>query len=142
MCPSVPYWTFHASKSRDDGTYAANRIRVDQGGKACDSETTRVMKVTRAAFVMALDISPSGPVLFRAAHALRINTSPPSDSAKSLPCSMGSTLLLNLGAAVAAFGLYKGLKFIYAELTSPLRYLPGPENPSWIYGNFKEIWKE
>ncbi|KAG6809785.1 hypothetical protein H0H92_014734, partial [Tricholoma furcatifolium] len=54
-----------------------------------------------------------------------------------------STLLLKaLGAAVAAFGLYKGLKFIYAELTSPLRYLPGPENPSWIYGNFKEIWKE
>ncbi|KAG6854181.1 hypothetical protein C0991_009833 [Blastosporella zonata] len=51
-------------------------------------------------------------------------------------------LLQALGATIGALGLYKGLQLIYSELTSPLRDLPGPENPSWIYGNFKEIWNE
>ncbi|KAG6861475.1 hypothetical protein C0995_016254 [Termitomyces sp. Mi166 len=47
-----------------------------------------------------------------------------------------------IGASFAALGFYKVLWLIYAELTSPLRDLPGPDSPSWFYGNVKEIWKE
>ncbi|KAG6909595.1 hypothetical protein DXG01_016634 [Tephrocybe rancida] len=52
-------------------------------------------------------------------------------------------LLKALGATLTALGLYKGLRLIYGELTSPLRDLPGPPSSGgWIYGNFKEIWNE
>ncbi|PPQ82386.1 hypothetical protein CVT25_008347 [Psilocybe cyanescens] len=32
------------------------------------------------------------------------------------------------------------LLFIYDEATSPLRGLPGPKNPSFIFGNVRDIW--
>ncbi|GLB35567.1 putative cytochrome p450 [Lyophyllum shimeji] len=51
-------------------------------------------------------------------------------------------LLASLGACLAAYGISKGLRLIYDELTSPLRQLPGPKSSSFIYGNFKEIRAE
>lgn len=50
-------------------------------------------------------------------------------------------LLGSLAATLVVYGLYRGLKVIYGEITSPLRDLPGPKSKSWIYGNFKEIWE-
>ncbi|KAG6909596.1 hypothetical protein DXG01_016635 [Tephrocybe rancida] len=58
------------------------------------------------------------------------------------PTALGQ-LLKAFGAILAALGLYKGLRLIYGELTSPVRNLPGPPNSGgWIYGNFKEMWSE
>ncbi|KAF8061719.1 cytochrome P450 [Lyophyllum atratum] len=51
-------------------------------------------------------------------------------------------ILGSLCVALIAFGVYSGLRFIYDELTSPLRDLPGPKNSSLIYGNYQEIWAE
>ena len=47
----------------------------------------------------------------------------------------------SLTATLLAYGLYKVVKLIYDEVTSPLRDLSGPKSSSWIYGNFKEIWE-
>lgn len=47
----------------------------------------------------------------------------------------------SLAGTLLAYGLYKVIRLIYGELTSPLRDLPGPKSSSWIYGNFKEIWE-
>jgi hypothetical protein len=47
-------------------------------------------------------------------------------------------LLLEAGGV---YLLYKLAKFFYAQWTSPLRALPGPPNPSLIYGNMKLIWE-
>ncbi|KAF4578374.1 hypothetical protein EYR36_000181 [Pleurotus pulmonarius] len=47
-----------------------------------------------------------------------------------------------LGSAISALGFYgvfKLLSFLYHELTSSFRLLPGPPSTSWIYGNLKEI---
>jgi hypothetical protein len=46
----------------------------------------------------------------------------------------------SLAAITLAYGAYRIAQFIYAELTSPLRDLPGPKSPSLIYGHFKEIF--
>jgi hypothetical protein len=37
------------------------------------------------------------------------------------------------------YGLYQVVKLFYVEITYPIRDLPGPKNPSIIFGNFKEI---
>ncbi|KAF9236874.1 cytochrome P450 [Melanogaster broomeanus] len=50
-------------------------------------------------------------------------------------------LLLSAFASVAAFGLWKLLRLVYHEVTSPIRHLPGPKSTSWIYGNLGEIYK-
>lgn len=47
----------------------------------------------------------------------------------------------SLAATLAAYGLYQVVKFIYGELSSPLRDLPGPKSPSLLYGNFREIYE-
>ncbi|CAA7260921.1 unnamed protein product [Cyclocybe aegerita] len=54
------------------------------------------------------------------------------------------TLIRQLGWALflkifATYGAFKLLNFVYDELTSPLRDLPGPPSKSFLYGNFKEI---
>ncbi|KAG6836608.1 hypothetical protein H0H93_006158 [Arthromyces matolae] len=56
--------------------------------------------------------------------------------------AIGLPVLKTLGATLTVLGVYKCLRLLYSELTSPLRDLPGPKNASWIYGNSKEIWKE
>ena len=47
----------------------------------------------------------------------------------------------SLGATLVVYGVYRVVKFIYGELTSPLRDFPGPKSSSFIYGNFKEIYE-
>ena len=42
--------------------------------------------------------------------------------------------------ALAIYPLYKLVKHLYQEYTSPLKHLPGPKSTSWIYGNIREIW--
>ncbi|KAG5642330.1 hypothetical protein DXG03_003005 [Asterophora parasitica] len=51
-------------------------------------------------------------------------------------------LLGSLGGTLAAYGVYRLLKLVFMELTSPLRNLPGPKNPSIIWGNLKEMREE
>ncbi|KAG6820052.1 hypothetical protein H0H93_006067 [Arthromyces matolae] len=55
---------------------------------------------------------------------------------------MGVAVLKFLGsltATVVVYGAYRVLKIVYREVASPLRDLPGPENPSFVYGNMKEL---
>jgi hypothetical protein len=58
---------------------------------------------------------------------------------------MAGTILIRVTGSLAAtavvYGVYRVAQFIYAELTSPLRDLPGPKSPSLLYGNFKEIFE-
>lgn len=66
---------------------------------------------------------------------------PPSLTAASMQ-TMQQLLPKILGSAVSALGFYgvvKLLGFLYHELTSSVRLLPGPPSTSWIYGNLKEI---
>jgi hypothetical protein len=37
------------------------------------------------------------------------------------------------------YAIYKISTFIYDEVTSPIRNVPGPPNPDFIYGNFKAL---
>ncbi|KAJ7458543.1 cytochrome P450 [Mycena latifolia] len=48
-------------------------------------------------------------------------------------------LIGSLCAALGAYAVSRILKKIYAELTSPLRRLPGPKSAHWLYGNLREI---
>lgn len=50
-----------------------------------------------------------------------------------------SRVVLALPAFVTGYGLYKLLRFVYNDRTSPLRLLPGPDSPSFIFGNMKEV---
>ncbi|KAF8953061.1 cytochrome P450 [Flammula alnicola] len=54
---------------------------------------------------------------------------------------MAYELSVSLLAILGIYGLYKIAKFLYDQWTSPLRVLPGPASPSFIYGNMKEIWE-
>ena len=44
-----------------------------------------------------------------------------------------------LASFLLVYGIYKIFAFVYNELTSPLRHVPGPPNPSFIYGCFKQL---
>ncbi|KAJ6579990.1 cytochrome P450 [Mycena vulgaris] len=44
--------------------------------------------------------------------------------------------------ALAAYTVYRILKRVYAEVTSPVRRLPGPKSTHWFYGNLQEIMKD
>ena len=48
-------------------------------------------------------------------------------------------LVVSLATVPLVYGIYKRFAFIYEELTSPLRHIPGPPNPSFIYGSFKQL---
>ena len=48
-------------------------------------------------------------------------------------------LIASLAATLGAYGVYKALKFVYGNVTSPLRHLPGPPSKGFIWGNLKEI---
>ncbi|KAG7453117.1 cytochrome P450 [Guyanagaster necrorhizus] len=43
-------------------------------------------------------------------------------------------------ATLVAYGFYKLFASFYLEYTSPLKDLPGPDNPSFFFGNLKQIW--
>jgi hypothetical protein len=49
-------------------------------------------------------------------------------------------LLASVTGTLVIYGVYHLFKLIYNEINSPLRDLPGPENESLFYGNFKQIW--
>ncbi|KAJ7611688.1 cytochrome P450 [Roridomyces roridus] len=44
-------------------------------------------------------------------------------------------------SALAAYAIYRLLLFVYDEVTSPTRSLPGPKSTHLIYGNLQEIQK-
>ena len=48
-------------------------------------------------------------------------------------------IVVSLAGIVLIYGIYKISAFIHDELTSPMRDVPGPPNPSFLYGNFKEL---
>jgi hypothetical protein len=48
-------------------------------------------------------------------------------------------LVVSLASFPLIYGIYKIFAFVYDELTSPLRHVPGPPSPSFIYGSFKEL---
>ncbi|KAJ7154082.1 cytochrome P450 [Mycena filopes] len=52
---------------------------------------------------------------------------------------MSVRTLGTVAGTLSAYVLYKLVRGIYAELTSPLRYLPGPECTHWFYGNLQEV---
>ena len=48
-------------------------------------------------------------------------------------------VIASLASFLLVYGIYKIFAFVYDELTSPIRHVPGPPNPSLIYGSFKEL---
>ena len=57
----------------------------------------------------------------------------------SVPYATTTQLVVSLTSFLLVYGIYKILAFVYADLTSPLRNVPGPPNSSLIYGNFKQV---
>ncbi|KAI0634035.1 cytochrome P450 [Trametes polyzona] len=55
--------------------------------------------------------------------------------------SFGPTVLVTLGAAFG-YILWKLSKLLMRSYTSPIRNLPGPPSPSWIYGHMKILQAE
>ncbi|EMD37142.1 hypothetical protein CERSUDRAFT_115058 [Gelatoporia subvermispora B] len=53
-----------------------------------------------------------------------------------------STLALSVLVAAAFIGIYKFLQILLRPFTSPLRNLPGPPNPSFIYGNTRQLARD
>ncbi|KAF8162780.1 cytochrome P450 [Crassisporium funariophilum] len=45
-----------------------------------------------------------------------------------------------LAGTLLLYGIYKVFGFIYKEVNSSLRDLPGPTSKSFLYGHFKELW--
>lgn len=54
---------------------------------------------------------------------------------------MSYQVVLYLLGTLGLYSLYRIANFVYYEWTSPLHVLPGPPNPSLIYGNIKLIDK-
>ncbi|KAJ6592843.1 cytochrome P450 [Mycena capillaripes] len=48
----------------------------------------------------------------------------------------------SVAGAIGAYALYRILKLLYDELTSPHRALPGPKSTHWFFGNLVEISKD
>ena len=48
-------------------------------------------------------------------------------------------VVVSLAGIVLIYGIYKISAFIHDEVTSPIRDVPGPSNPSFLYGNFKDL---
>ena len=48
-------------------------------------------------------------------------------------------LVISLTGIGLIYGIYKLSAFIHDQLTSPIHDIPGPPNPSFLYGNFQEL---
>ena len=48
-------------------------------------------------------------------------------------------LVVSLISFILVYGVYRISTFVYDKLTSPIRHIPGPPSPSFIYGNFKQL---
>ena len=55
------------------------------------------------------------------------------------PYDTPTLLVVLLANILLVYGIYKIFAFVYDELTSPLRHVPGPPNPSFLYGSFKQL---
>ena len=55
------------------------------------------------------------------------------------PFSSTTQLVVSLASFLLVYGIYKIFAFLYDELTSPLRHVPGPPSPSFIYGSMKQL---
>ncbi|KAF8451154.1 cytochrome P450 [Boletus edulis BED1] len=55
--------------------------------------------------------------------------------------SLVGKLVFSAFVSVNAFGVWKLFRFLYRQLTSPIRHLRGPKGTSWIYGNMLDIHK-
>ena len=55
------------------------------------------------------------------------------------PYTTTAQLAVSLASIFLVYGIYKAFTFLYDELTSPLRHVPGPPSPSLIYGSFKQL---
>jgi len=49
-------------------------------------------------------------------------------------------VILAFLATGAVYAAFKALTFFYGQWASPLRALPGPKSPSFIYGNMKQVF--
>jgi hypothetical protein len=50
-------------------------------------------------------------------------------------------LLVGTIVLTAIYGGYKILNLLLASIFSPLNDLPGPKSPSFLFGNFRDIFK-
>ena len=57
----------------------------------------------------------------------------------AFPFASTSQLVISLASFPLVYGIYKIFVFVYDELTSPLRHVPGPPSPSFIYGSLKQL---
>lgn len=48
-------------------------------------------------------------------------------------------LVLPILCTLLCYAIFHFLQFVYRDLTSPLRDMDGPKNPSILLGNFKEL---
>jgi hypothetical protein len=48
-------------------------------------------------------------------------------------------LVLSLAGIILVYGIYRIFIFIHDEVTSPIRQVPGPPSPSFIYGNSNQL---
>ena len=48
-------------------------------------------------------------------------------------------LVISLTGIGLIYGIYKISAFIQYQITSPIHNVPGPPNPSFLYGNFEEL---
>ncbi|KAJ7246829.1 cytochrome P450 [Mycena haematopus] len=55
------------------------------------------------------------------------------------PWTMILQIVLPIAATFLCYVLFHASQILYRNLTSPLRYVDGPKNPSFIFGNFKEM---
>ncbi|KAJ6600470.1 cytochrome P450 [Mycena vulgaris] len=54
---------------------------------------------------------------------------------------MSPQILIPIPVTVLCYLLLFTVQFLYRELTYPLRHLSGPQNPSFIFGNFRKLAK-
>ena len=52
---------------------------------------------------------------------------------------ISTQLVVSLASVFLVYGIYKISTLIYDKVTSPLRHVPGPPSPSFIYGNSKQL---
>ena len=57
----------------------------------------------------------------------------------AFPYVTTTQFIVALAGFIVIYGIYKILAFVYDELTSPFRHVPGPPNASFLYGNFKQL---
>ncbi|KAF7361544.1 hypothetical protein MSAN_01188000 [Mycena sanguinolenta] len=60
----------------------------------------------------------------------------------AIPTTMISQILLPIFATILFYVLFHTLPIVYRELTSPLRHMAGPENPSLLVGNSQEMMED